>query len=106
MERLWRYYGNVQSLRGEVGGLPGWARSVLLFVALPGIAAIVLSILAFLVSLSALLLMTVPLYRLLKAVTVARTSRQGSSVEVLAGDFPTPGRKRVDATVVEPAESP
>jgi len=115
MERLWRYYGNVQGLRGDVGGLPGWARAVLLVVALPGIAAVALSILAFLVSLSALLLLTVPLYRVLKAVTGGRVSRQESaagsagSVEVLASDIPglgsIPGRKRVDATVIEPAES-
>jgi hypothetical protein len=114
MERLWRYYGTYQSLRGDVGGLPSWARTILVIVALPGIAAIALSILVFLVSLSALLLLTVPLYRLLKALTGGgATPAAGRPGEVMTGafsesgladGFTTPGRKRVDATVIEQGE--
>ena len=39
MERLWRYYSSYQSVRGRMGGLPAWARTILLIAALPGIAA-------------------------------------------------------------------
>jgi hypothetical protein len=112
MERLWRYYSNYQSFRGRMGGLPSWARTILLFAALPGIAAIALSILAFVVSLLALLLLTVPLYQLLRALTGGGSVEGGAaeSVETLSGegpfapfgDFAAPGRKRVEATVVEP----
>ena len=47
--------------------LPSWARLLITLAALPGIVLIALSILAFLVSLLALLLLTVPLYRFLTA---------------------------------------
>jgi uncharacterized protein (DUF58 family) len=112
MERLWRYYSSYQSVRGRMGGLPAWARTVLLIAALPGIAAIALSILAFIVSLLALLLLTVPLYQLLRALTGGGSERDATgSVEVLSGgagpfspfgEGAGPGRKRVEATVVEP----
>jgi uncharacterized protein (DUF58 family) len=110
MERLWRYYSSYQSFRGRMGGLPTWARTILLIAALPGIAAIALSILAFVVSLLALLLLTVPLYQLLRTLTAAGPeTEEAGSVEVMSGDPFTPfgdvagpGRKRVEATVVEP----
>jgi len=109
MERLWRYYSNYQSFRGRMGGLPTWARTILLIAALPGIAAVALSILAFVVSLLALLLLTVPLYQLLRSLTGAGPeTEEAGSVEVMSGgpfapfgDVAGPGRKRVEATVVE-----
>jgi hypothetical protein len=109
MERLWRYYGSYQSFRGRMGGLPTWARTILLIAALPGIAAIALSILAFVVSLLALLLLTVPLYQLLRALTGGGPETDAAgSVQVMSagpfapfGDVVGPGRKRVEATVVE-----
>jgi hypothetical protein len=111
MERLWRYYNSYQSVRGRMGGLPTWARTILLIAALPGIAAIALSILAFVVSLLALLLLTVPLYQFLRALTGEPETDTAGSVEVMSGgggpfapfgDVVGPGRKRVEATVVEP----
>src|SRR4051812_8113090 len=48
-----------------MGQLPAWARLILLAAAIPGSLLLALSILAFLVSLLALLLLTVPLYRFL-----------------------------------------
>jgi hypothetical protein len=113
MERLWRYYSSYQSFRGRMGGLPTWARTILLIAALPGIAAIALSILAFVVSLLALLLLTVPLYQLLRALTGGGPETDAAgSVRVMSagpfapfGDVVGPGRKRVEATVVEPKAS-
>jgi len=111
MERLWRYYGNYRSFRGRMGGLPTWARTILMIAALPGIAAIALSILAFVVSLLALLLLTVPLYRLLRVLTGGGSEGEADGPGgVLSGDagpfapfgdFAAPGRKRVEATVIE-----
>jgi hypothetical protein len=59
------YFGRFQDLRGNLGGLPQWARALVAIAALPGIILVVLSILAFVVSLLALLILTVPVYRLL-----------------------------------------
>jgi hypothetical protein len=65
MLRLLQYYGRFQTARGALGGLPVWARWIVFLCALPGIALLLLSIAAFFVSLFALLLLTVPVYRLL-----------------------------------------
>jgi hypothetical protein len=67
MFRLLNYYAQWQGFRGRMTQLPSWARLLITFAALPGIVLIALSILAFLVSLLALLLLTVPLYRFLTA---------------------------------------
>jgi hypothetical protein len=67
MFRFLQYYGQWQGFRGRVTQLPAWARLLLTLAAVPGIVLIALSILAFLVSLLALLLLTVPLYRFLTA---------------------------------------
>jgi hypothetical protein len=107
MERVVEYYTRFQGVRGRLTGLPGWARFLLFLASLPGILLISLSILAFGVSLLALLLLTVPLYRLLRLVTGTdeRSTRPAASAS--AGDFGSPGRKRVEATVVDvpPAET-
>jgi hypothetical protein len=65
MLQLLEYYGRWQGFKGKASQLPSWARFVLLIAAVPGILLIALSILAFLVSLLALLLLTVPLYQLM-----------------------------------------
>ena len=72
MFRLLQYYGQWQGFRGRVTQLPAWARLLLTLAAIPGIVLIALSILAFLVSLLALLLLTVPLYRVLTALCGVR----------------------------------
>ena len=101
MVRVVEYYNRVQGVRTHLTGLPEWARVVLFVAALPGIALIALSILAFLVSLAALLLLTVPLYRLLRAVTGAGRERQRDGITVVEEVDGGAPRKRVDATVVE-----
>jgi hypothetical protein len=90
-----RYYGQFQDLRGNFGGLPPWARTIVSIVAIPGIILILLSILAFVVSVSALLLLTVPVYSLLRNLTGG-----GSAVTQEQPDEGSAGVKRVEATVV------
>ena len=110
MWKLLQYYGKYQSARGVLSDMPGWARALVLLAALPGLALILLSLLAFCVSVLALLLLTVPLYQLLRSLTGAGPeAEEAGSVEVMSGgpfapfgDVAGPGRKRVEATVVEP----
>ena len=104
MERLWQYYGNFQSVRGRFGGLPQWARGVVFLAALPGIALAALSILAFLVSILALLLLTVPVYRLMQVLTGTGPSPTpaGEQAEAFVPSSFGP-RKRVEATVIDPS---
>jgi hypothetical protein len=104
MERLWTYYGNFQSVRGRIDGLPQWARTVVFLAAVPGLVLAALSILAFLVSILALLLLTVPVYRLLQVLTGTDISPTPAAAE--PGDlFATSSgpRKRVESTVVDPS---
>jgi uncharacterized protein (DUF58 family) len=104
VDRLWTYYGNFQSVRGRIGGLPQWARGLVLLAALPGIVLAALSFLAFLVSILALLLLTVPVYRLMQAVTGRDEQRTpaGEPGNVFI-DPPTGPRKRVESTVIDPS---
>jgi hypothetical protein len=104
--KLIEYYGRFQGVRGQVLGLPGWARGLIFLAALPGIALIALSILALLVSILALLLLTVPLYRVLRAVAgtaLPTAGRPADEPQVVAfpGDLTSPGRKKVDVTIIE-----
>ena len=93
MLRLVQYFGQFQTIRGSVGGMPRWSRILLLIVALPGILLVALSILVFLVSVLALLLLTVPVYRMLKWLTDGG-ARQKSV------DLPS-GRRHIDVKIVE-----
>ncbi|MCC7351630.1 MAG: hypothetical protein IT446_13790 [Phycisphaerales bacterium] len=65
MIQILQYYGRYRGFRDRFGGLPSWARVVLFIFAVPGIVMLLLSLLAFAVSLLALLILTVPVYRLL-----------------------------------------
>jgi len=105
VDRLWTYYGNFQRVRGGFGGLPQWARGMVFLAALPGIALAFLSILAFVVSILALLLLTVPVYRLMQAATGSGSSQptpEGESSGVFDA-APTGPRKRVESTVIDPS---
>jgi hypothetical protein len=107
MLRLLSYIGRFQGLRGSVGGMPGWARVLLLMVALPGIVLMGLSILVFLVSLLALLLLTLPVYRVLMAVTGSAKlldEMQEQAPEIMMSPENTtvsPGRRHVDVKIIE-----
>jgi len=97
------YYGRWQGFKGKASQLPSWARFILLVVALPGVVLIALSILAFLVSLLALLLLTVPLYRLLCAVCGVKAESAGmqSGFGPLPEGMETVVEQAGEATVVE-----
>jgi hypothetical protein len=106
-----RYYARFQSARGGWSSLPVWARNVVVLFALPGLALVALSIVALGVSLAALLLLTVPVYRLLQALTGARTTAPADDSGAAANPFAalfggapvdsSPGRKQVAARVVD-----
>ena len=110
MVKVFEYYSRFQGMRGQLIRLPAWARVMIFIAALPGVALVALSLLALLVSILALLLLTVPLYRVLKALTgtaVPANEQQPTSVSDLFGgfaagdDLTSPGRKKVDVTIVE-----
>lgn len=108
MFKLIDYYQGFEGFRGRIGGLPGWARGLIFIAALPGIALIALSGLALLVSILALLLLTVPLYRVLRAVlgTGEPSERRADEPAGVFGfpgviDPASPGRKKVDVTIIE-----
>jgi hypothetical protein len=94
--KVLQYYVKYQSARGVLGAMPAWARFVLLMVALPGLCLLSLSFLALVVSLLALLLLTVPVYRLLKSITGVRavTAQEMGDAPLASVDF------------VEPADAP
>ena len=100
MYRFLQYYGQFQGVRGRFGGLPGWARTIIAILAIPGLVLAGLSILAFGISILALLLLTVPAYRLLSALCGGRSSPQ-SSVEP-EPYMPPGGRRHVEVKIVEP----
>jgi len=100
MVRVDEYFSRFQGATGRLTGLPPWARFLLLVASLPGVVLVALSILAFLVSLLALLLLTVPLYRLLKMITGSGgTPAEAGGVEIV--DFAPAGSKRVESTVTD-----
>jgi len=95
-----RYFQSYGDVRGRLGGLPSWARGVVALVALPGLVLVGLSIVLFLVSLFALLLLTVPVYRVLRFICVSpapteQIGPQGENVYV------TSGARRIDVKIVE-----
>jgi hypothetical protein len=89
MPEFIHYYGRFNDLRGQFGGLPSWARTIVGIFAVPGVILLGLSILAVVVSLLALLLLTLPVYNLLRKLTWR------------APPMETSGVKRVEATIVE-----
>ena len=106
------YYGRFQGVKGRVTGLPFIARLILVILALPGLLLLGLSIVAFVVSLLALLLLTVPAYRLLSALFLPRVEQQqGAWAEPFDGvqdgpEFvspvsPAPPRRHVEVKIVE-----
>jgi hypothetical protein len=99
MQQLFEYYGRFQGLRGNLVGLPGWARLILFVLALPGIVALALSIAAVLCSLAALFLLTVPAYRLLRVLTDRPAASSSPFQPTVAVD--SPGRRHVDVRIIE-----
>ena len=105
MFRVVEYTTRLEGVRNRFGGLPSWARGVVLLAALPGLVLIFLSILAFLVSVLALLLLAVPAYRLMKLLTGAGHEHETSGGVIVEQSrvYDSPGRKRVESTLIDPA---
>src|ERR1700710_1660245 len=96
MGKFGNYFVQFRSVRSDLTGLPSWARTIFIAVALPGIALVALSIVAVVVSLVVLLLVTVPVYVLLRAVT-----GRGAKAESMQVSWPNE-TKHVDNRVVIP----
>ena len=94
------YVNRFSGLRTGFTGLPGWARGLVMLSALPGIVLALLSLLVLVVSIIALLLLTVPVYRLLQLVCFSRPVPQ-QGVDVTVDMPPSPGRRQIDAKVIE-----
>ena len=107
MIQIVNYFGRFQTVKGRVTGLPFFARLILTIFALPGLILLGLSIVAFVVSLFALLLLTVPVYRLLSALFLPQVQSQQGAWDAPEGpEFtspvsPSPGRRHVEVKIVE-----
>ena len=107
MIRIVNYYGRFQGVKGRVTTLPFLARLILVIFALPGLILLGLSVVAFVVSLFALLLLTVPVYRLLSALFLPQAQPQQGAWDAPEGpEFvspvsPSPGRRHVEVKIVE-----
>ena len=106
-----RYYARLQTARGGWAATPSWARGIVLLLAVPGVLAVALSFLLLCVSVLALLLLTVPAYRFLQAVTGTRPAAPARPAEnplaaLFAGSAAGSGRRRVDATVTDAEPTP
>lgn len=101
MFRLFEYYSRFENVRGSFRHLPSWARLILTVFAVPGIVLMGLSILAFLVSLLALLVLTVPVYRVLMAVAGRMEPSIPREQPVEPAMSPSPGRRHIDVTIIE-----
>jgi hypothetical protein len=97
MSRFTTYYTQFNGLRSNLTGLPRWAQGVFGIVLIPGILLVALSIAAVVVSIAALLLVAVPVYSLLRAVTQGRGEDQSG---LAMGPDPWRSQaKHVDATI-------
>ena len=101
MQQLFEYYGRFQGLRGNLFGLPAWARLILFILALPGILVLALSIVAVVCRLAALFLLTVPAYRLLRAVTQGPREAAVPMSPIGPVVIDSPGRRHVDVRIIE-----
>ena len=98
---MFEYYGKFQGMRGSLLGLPGWARGIIFVLAIPGILALALSITLVVCSLVALLLLTVPAYRILRGLTVRPQAADVSPAAGVAAAVESPGRRHVDVRIIE-----
>ena len=88
------YAGRFRGFRGQIVGLPAWARLLVVLAALPGIVLVGLSLMALIISIIAVLILTVPVYSLLRRLIRPASIPQDQSPI-------SAGVKRVEATIVE-----
>ena len=98
-----RFFTIANGYRTGLSRLPNWARALVGAFAVPGVVLLLLSIVAVVVSILALLLLTMPVYRLLAALTGRAKSPEPSDQPVFTTSAdPVHGtRRRVDVRVVE-----
>lgn len=106
MMRVLHYYSRFDQARGGFGSLPRWARYILGILAIPGIALIFLSFIMLGISILALLLVTLPAYRLLKAIAPGRgeTVERDDMIEatIVSHDEPIAPRRPIEVKILEP----
>lgn len=102
-----QYYGKYQSLRGNLGTMPAWGRFVVAIFALPGLVILLAAMLAFVIGLGVLMLLTIPVYRAVRAVASIgqrpAAGRDDGFVVTEAADVvinPAP-RRQIDVKIVE-----
>jgi len=95
------YYGRFQDVKGKFGGLPSWAKWPIAIAAIPGVLLALLSIAAFLVSILALLLLTVPTYRLMQLLTGTGVREETADREEVVSPTVSTGRRHIDVKIVE-----
>ena len=91
------YYGKFQGFRGNFGGVPPWGRAILSLAAIPGMIIVIAGVIALLAGIALILLLTIPLYRVLKMLSPAPAA---PSETVVSEDFGGAGRKAVESRVV------
>ena len=96
-----QYINTFGSVRSGFASLPSWARLIVIVAAIPGLVLMLLSVLILIVSIIALLLLTVPTYRLMQLVSFSGYSGQRQDERVPVEMSPSPGRRQVDAKVIE-----
>ncbi len=110
MLRFIQYYGRFQDVKGRFGGLPSWAKWPIFIAAIPGVLLALLSLLALGVSILALLLLTVPTYRLMQWLTgsgggetIAPTQESVSVEDVFVSPEPkvNSGRRHIDVKIID-----
>jgi uncharacterized membrane protein len=97
MERFTQYYGRFQGVRGNLTTLSPLGRLLIGIAAVPGVIILALSIVLFIVSLFALLLLTVPVYRIVRG--VQGVFRRPVEAEIVEDVYESPGRKAIESTV-------
>jgi hypothetical protein len=104
-----RLAASLYRLRMTLSALPRWTRPIVFLAALPGLLAVALSIVAFLVSLLALLVCAVPVVRLLEWMTgtVAVAEEQGldepsDGLEMPEGEEAEEDQSQAPAATIEP----
>lgn len=111
MARFIQYFGQFNSMRQRYGGLPGWAKGVVLVAMVPGLIIAALSVLVLVVSMFVLLLLAVPAYRLMQVVAGSRESSEVGPVDGMVDPFagmqtqvhepdPSP-RRHINVRIVE-----
>ena len=101
MMRFIRYYGQFQDVKGRFGGLPGWAKWPIFIAAIPGLVLAFLSIAALLVSILALLILTVPTYRLMQMLVGSRDSESTTTESEFVSQPPHTVRRQIDVKILD-----